>query len=169
MIHDKRPSLCYKLGKLNDNEIIECIELSGFTMIDNNNNINNNIKIDLNTILHNGGTFLSLGQRQLLCFARALSCIRQGCRYIIIDEATASLDVKAKNHIISVLKNEINQWDCALLMITHDMSCTINIDNNDNDNNNNNDNDNDTKSKALCHTVIEMHAGHVRHLKTPAR
>jgi len=70
-----------------------------------------------------GGSNLSHGQRQLICFARA---ILRKCKVLILDEATASIDNDNDERIQALLKERFK--DSTILTIAHRLNTIIDYD-----------------------------------------
>ena len=96
------------LKKHSDNEILEILD--SFSLF---NDINSNEK-RLNIKIKEGGSNLSIGEKQLICFARAAL---KKSKLIILDEATSSMDVHTEEIIQKNMK--ILFEDCTVIMIAH--------------------------------------------------
>ena len=96
------------LKKYNDNEILEILD--SFSLF---NDINPGEK-RLNIKIKEGGSNLSIGEKQLICFARATL---KKSKLIILDEATSSMDVHTEEIIQKNMK--ILFEDCTVIMIAH--------------------------------------------------
>ena len=104
------PSNCYT-----DKEIINMLGEVGLDEFFVNKNLDYKIE--------NNGINISIGEKQLICIARALL---KKTKIVLMDEATANIDYKTE----TFLQNSINKGmkDCTVLTIAHRIKTIINYD-----------------------------------------
>lgn len=73
-------------------------------------------QFDLSESAGKGGTLVSGGQRQLILVARALL---SGCRVLILDEPTASLDEESRGMLMKCMVS-LHQEEFTIIIVTHD-------------------------------------------------
>jgi ABC-type multidrug transport system fused ATPase/permease subunit len=104
------PTNCYS-----DKEIIEILSEVGLDEFFVNKNLDFEVE--------DNGMNISIGEKQLICIARALI---KKTKIILMDEATANIDYKTETFLQNSINKELK--DCTVITIAHRIKTIINYD-----------------------------------------
>ena len=102
--------------RTSNNEIIKILKEIGFEYTESDNDI-------LNKNIEQNGSNLSVGEKQLICIARAI--IRK-TKIIVMDEATANIDMKTEEKIQKALEKCLN--NSTVITVAHRIKTVIKYD-----------------------------------------
>ena len=110
-------------NRTDDKEIIKVLNEIGFDSISKLSNKEEKKTNILDRMIEQNGTNLSVGEKQLVCIARA---ILRKTKIVVMDEATANIDIKTEEKIQNALHSKLN--NSTIITIAHRIKTIINYD-----------------------------------------
>jgi ABC-type multidrug transport system fused ATPase/permease subunit len=110
-------------SKCTDEEILSLLKRAGLESLVTEQKEDEELKTGLEFQVEEGGKNLSSGEKSLICICRAI--IRKN-KVVILDEATANIDLKTEQRIQALIKKEFA--GCTVMTIAHRLQTIIESD-----------------------------------------
>lgn len=111
-----RYNVAYSYPDATNEEVREALEASCFEEVLHNSD---SFPDELDTQVGERGVQLSGGQRQRVEIARAYLALKRGARFLILDEATSSLDVQTERVVQDVIDRLRSEQNVSLIVCAH--------------------------------------------------
>ena len=111
-------------GNISETVIIDLLKEAGLENLLERHASQDKSKTGLDLEITENGSNLSSGEKQLVCICRAI--LRRN-KVIVLDEATANIDIITEQKIQRLIKKEFNE--CTVITIAHRLQTIIDSDN----------------------------------------